>query len=152
MEIKLQAIVDEMEIAMEDSMAFLDKETYKIVGVSFDAYQQAEDMEPYDHLKDWQQEEAKRAERIVQGGDRFAMLPGESDIDEYEVMGNFCYSRGEKEGKVLLKAIQGRGAFGRLKSKISDLEIEDEWNDFKNEAYKQLAREWCEEHAIRYKE
>lgn len=48
----------------------------------------------------------------------------------------------------LSDSIQGRGAFGRFKDTIYDLRLEQKWYKFREEAYEQVARNWCEENGI----
>lgn len=49
-----------------------------------------------------------------------------------------------KEQEQLEHAMQGRGAFRRFKDKLFDLDLERKWYTFRDEAYKKIAREWCE--------
>lgn len=53
-----------------------------------------------------------------------------------------------KNQDVLAGAIQGRGAFRRFKDKLYDLNLEKQWYQYRDEAYKILARQWSERHKI----
>lgn len=49
-------------------------------------------------------------------------------------------------------AIRERGAFRRFKDQLYRSGIEKKWYEFRVNAYKQLAMEWCEKHGIEYTE
>jgi hypothetical protein len=49
---------------------------------------------------------------------------------------------------VLLNAIHGRGAFRYFKDKIHELGIADQWYTYRDEQYREVARDWCEQHDI----
>ena len=55
------------------------------------------------------------------------------------------------EGKnqdTLERAIQGRGAFRRFKDKLYDLNLEQNWYDYRDSAYERIAKEWCKKYNI----
>ena len=49
-------------------------------------------------------------------------------------------------------AFHGSGPFRRFKDGLCRYDLEQEWYDFRDEAYKQIARDWCNANNIRYKE
>ena len=84
---------------------------------------------------------------------RFFRLPSPYDIHEYSIMERFIGSL--PEGAIqdrLENAIRGRGAFRRFKDSIYRLDIEQEWYDFRANAYRKIAVEWCEEHGFQFVE
>ena len=52
----------------------------------------------------------------------------------------------------LYRTIQGRGAFRRFKDMVWGTEWEQKWYDFRDSAYADFAREWCEENLPQYGE
>ncbi|WP_276662556.1 UPF0158 family protein [Syntrophomonas wolfei] len=50
----------------------------------------------------------------------------------------------------LLYAIRGRGAFRRFKDKVQRLGIQQQWDKFREEAFKEIAIDWCEYNNIPY--
>ncbi len=48
----------------------------------------------------------------------------------------------------LSNAMHGNGAFQLFKQSLAKHELESEWYQFRKEAYKVLALEWCEENNI----
>ncbi|WP_245208108.1 UPF0158 family protein [Sediminibacillus dalangtanensis] len=114
------------------------------------ALRRAEDEEEYGHLPDWQQDEMKIAEDMVESEDKYVSVPDRFDFDEYSIMEDFCYRQPENTRDKLLSVIRGRGAFRRFKDTIIDLDIEDHWFAFRDQAFKQIAKEFCEDNNIEY--
>ncbi|HBK53079.1 UPF0158 family protein [Syntrophomonas wolfei] len=56
----------------------------------------------------------------------------------------------EKIMNELLYAIRGRGAFRRFKDKVQRLGIQQQWDKFREEAFKEIAIDWCEYNNIPY--
>jgi hypothetical protein len=68
-------------------------------------------------------------------------------------MEDFCHSISEQgERNTLLKAIKGKGAFRRFKEKIIEFDIEQQWYSFRNDRFKEIAIEWCQENNINFVE
>lgn len=104
-----------------------------------------------DDLADWEQEELKTAEEILHGNDGgdFVPLPPKDEMDEYSMMEGFCDSIEESRiADDLFDAISGKGAFRRFKDAVHRHSVEQQWYRFKDERYKEIAREWCEENGI----
>lgn len=149
MKVKLEDIVEGMEMQSDDNRSFLNLHTGEIVYVSQEALLIAEDGEDYEHLSEWQQDEVKIALDIVESFGKYAALPSQFDINEYDLMERFCYSLSNvKMQDVLLNSIRGRGAFRRFKDNVHRLEISDKWYDYRDMKYKEIAKEFCKRNGI----
>ena len=149
--VKLQLIIEELEIQFDESRTFLNVETGEIISVTSEELRAAEDDEPFDHLPEWQQEDRKVANDVIENFEDYIELPTKYDVNEYEIMEDFCLSISE-QGKrnTLLKVIKGKGAFRRFKEKIIEFDIEQQWYSFRNDRFKEIAIEWCQENNINY--
>lgn len=79
----------------------------------------------------------------------YISLPSKYDIDEYSIMQNFINQiEDEKIQDQLDNAIHGRGAFRMFKDTLLRLKIEQSWYEFRDNAYKKIAINWCEENDI----
>jgi Uncharacterised protein family (UPF0158) len=153
MKVKLEDVVEGMELQTTETRTYLNLQTGEIVYVSLESLFMAEDEEDYENLPEWQQDEVKIAYDIVESFGKFAALPSQFDINEYDMMESFCYSLSdEKMQNVLLNAIRGRGAFRRFKDNVHRFEIFDAWYDYRDMKYKEIARNFCERHNIDYTE
>ncbi|MGE7768204.1 UPF0158 family protein [Peribacillus sp. NPDC096540] len=150
-QVKLKDIIEEMEIQFEESQSFLNIKTGEIILVTSDDLRTAEDDQPFDHLPDWQQENLKVANDVVENFENYIELPTKYDVNEYEMMEDFCLTVGDlRKQNTLLLEIKGKGAFRRFKDKIINLDIEDQWFSYRDERYKQIAKEWCQDNNVNY--
>ncbi|MEH7483120.1 UPF0158 family protein, partial [Neobacillus drentensis] len=73
------------------------------------------------------------------------------EVNEYEIMENFCLTVSDQsKQESLLRAIKEKGAFKRFKDKIIDFEMEEQWYSYRDECFKQIAIEWCQENKINF--
>ncbi|MFD1363577.1 UPF0158 family protein [Lentibacillus salinarum] len=152
--VKLSELADEMDMQMDDHFQLVNKETGEIVIIMESLVRIAEDGEPYDHLPDWQQEQMELAIDFVEYDmAKYLPIPSQFDINEYGMMEDFCFSiKDSKAQDKLLHAIRGKGAFRRFKDMIIDLDLEEDWYDYRDKRYKQIAIEFCEDNGLEYVE
>ncbi|MEH7356778.1 UPF0158 family protein [Neobacillus drentensis] len=151
--VKLELIIEGMEMQFEDSRTFLNKITGEIISVTSEDLRAAEDDEPFEHLPEWQQEEREVALDVIDNFENYVELPTNYDINEYEIMEDFCLDvreRGRRD--TLLGVIKGRGAFRRFKDRIIEFGIETEWYSFRDKRFKEIAIEWCQDNKIMFVE
>lgn len=150
-QVKLNDIIEELEIQFEESRALLNIKTGEIVLVTSEELRAAEDDESFDHLPDWQQEDRKVAIDVVENFENYIELPTKYEINEYEIMEDFCQTESDQRKQdSLLRAIRGKGAFRRFKDQLIDFEMEDRWYAYREERFKQIAIKWCQVNNINY--
>ena len=150
MRVKLSDIIDAMDIQMDESLSYVDKETGEVLNFMHEELVAAEDDEPLDDFPEWQRESIQKAKKIIYE-DNAPSLPTKWDIHEYRIMKNFCYSiEDERISDSLFRAIRGRGAFRYFKDSIHRFGIQDDWYKYRYEAFKKIAIEWCEDSNIEY--
>lgn len=132
MKVDLDKILDALEMVNEDSQAYFNSDTGEIEWLSSFL-----DSSEYENMSD----------RIEFGN--FISLPTKYDIHEYRIMEDFIYSlpSGEAQNK-LYQAIKGKGAFRRFKDTVIYLGVDKDWYSFRDEAYKNIALEWCKENGL----
>ena len=151
--VKLDDIIDGMESQSDENSSYLDKETGGVVLISDDEMQAVEDNDSLDDFPDWEQEQLTIARDIINETGRYLELPTKFDINEYEIMERFCLSLEDPQMSELLQSrIKGSGAFSRFKDTLYQNGIQDDWFAYRNEAYKEIAVEWCQENNIEYEE
>jgi hypothetical protein len=147
----LKDIIDALEMQFDESSSFLDLNTGRVETVSNDLLGEAN--EPVDEepdLPDWQKQEWEIAKRIV-STDRFRQLPTKFDVHEWAIMQDFSHSvESDNVREDLLSAIHGAGAFRHFKDALRRHQVESAWFEFRAEALRQIALDWCEEHHIRW--
>ncbi|HTX36315.1 MAG TPA: UPF0158 family protein [Bryobacteraceae bacterium] len=151
---RLKAIVEALGTQFEERPQFLDLETGEVVDVSVDLLHEAEAQESDDEgepdLPEWQKEEWQLARQIIGGaGDRFLKLPDKFEVHEGALMEDFSHSvESIPIREDLLHAIHGRGAFRMFKDTLRRYGIESAWFAFREEALRQIAIRWCQEHHV----
>jgi len=147
--VRLNDIVDALEMQFDESSSFLDLDTGRIETVSHALLREAEefgDAEP--DLPTWQKPEWEIAKRIV-STDRFQELPTKFEVHEWAIMQDFSRSvEPESISEDLLNAIHGPGAFRNFKDTLRRHGIEKAWFAFRTEALRQIALSWCKENQI----
>ncbi|MEC5425458.1 UPF0158 family protein [Virgibacillus sp. C22-A2] len=142
--VKLNDIVEGMEIQLDESSTLVNIKTGEVIYVSDANLRNAEDGDSFEGLRDWQQEELEVAYDVIENEENYIELPTEYDIHEYSMIENFCLTvKDPKAQGLLLRAIRGKGAFGRFKDQAFDLGLEQDWYTYRDERYKQIAIEFC---------
>jgi hypothetical protein len=134
--VRLNDIVEALEIQFDESSSFLDRETGEVEVISKDLLREAEDSggdEELD-LPEWQEREWEIAKLIVTT-DRFLRLPSKFHVHDWAIMEDFADSvESHKIRADLLHAIHGAGAFRNFKYIIRRDGIEKSWYAFRTEA------------------
>ena len=148
--VSVNAIAQEMQTIFDSMTVYFKRSTGEFIMVTDDYIYAAEDDESLDNRPEWEQEAIRQtAEVLTDEIDDYVPLPSRYDIHEYAIMEDFCHSVAKpKIADDLFRSISGRGAFRRFKDAIRRHGIENDWYRFKDEAYKEIALEWCEENGI----
>lgn len=149
----IKEIADDLDMDFDEVRSYLDRTTGKVSTVSLAALSWAEegDEESADRFPKWQQEELELAKQIVET-DNFVDLPKLETSESWEIMQDFALAQtNDALCNRLLNAISGRGAFRCFKDIISDRNLWDAWNDFRLDALRKVAVEWCKDNDIPYK-
>lgn len=150
--VNLEDVIEAITLRMRESNYFYSKKTGVIFMITDYELMEAERDPDINEFPEWQQESIKVAVDILSTFD-YIKLPEDYEIDDYDIMKSFCYSiEDSKLRNKMCKTIQGRGAFSRFKNKIHEYDIVDEWYDFQDQKYREIAIRWCERHDIEYKE
>jgi hypothetical protein len=79
---------------------------------------------------------------------RFVQLPSQFDRDDYRIMQKFAYAQDGEAGQRLQRAIHGRGAFRYFKDTVYELDLENDWYQFRDQYHKRDMVYWCRENDI----
>ncbi len=161
--VSLRDLVNELQMLSDESHAYLNKVTGKIITITDDDFAIAEygseleeevedaDDEIVDEVLDLESQFYQEVKKVLASDDDYLRLPSKFDIHEYEIMERFCLSVPDiKVSDVLLGKIRGSGAFRRFKDAIYQYGIEQDWFKYRDEAYKQIAIAWLESKALAY--
>ena len=114
-QVKLKDIIEEIEIQFEESRSFLNIKTGEIMLVTSEDLRAAEDEKPFEHLPEWGQENRMTAIDVVENFEKYIELPTKYEVNEYEIMENFCLTvSDQRKRESLLRVIKGKCAFNRF--------------------------------------
>ena len=153
--VSLNDIIQEMQIISDMMTVYFQRSTGKFVMISDEYIHVAESDAPLDDRPEWEQEIIREtAEFLAREDDSDNVpLPSRYDIHEYAIMGRFCYTvENRKIANDLFRSIAGKGAFRKFKDALHRHGIEKCWYAYKDKEYKEIARDWCEEHRVSWRE
>ena len=142
--IRLRDIVDALEMQGDEDRAYMNLETGEVHVLGVEFLSQAEESDEEEH-----EDLGLQLARKIKSSDNFERLPTKFDIHEWSIMQEFCQSvTSDSLREELMDAIHGRGAFRVFKSVVYRHHIEKDWYAFRDEALREIARDWCEEHEL----
>ena len=148
--VKLDEIIDSIEMQHDEAEQYFHRKTGKIILI-YDGEIMVNAEDEFKNYPEWQQENIEELKEKFETDD-YIELPTKYAIHEYNIMKEFCLSVEDEDIKdKLLDAISGRGAFRMFKSRAYEYNILEKWYEYKNEALKQIAIDWCEENKIEFK-
>jgi len=150
--VKLSDIIEAIEFQTDEISSYLNIKTDEVVTVTQEDIQAAENQDDLNEYPEWQRENIRTAQDILEHEEDFIGLPTKYDVNEYQIMEEFILSLKDRNiSDALYRAIKGKGAFQRFKDGIIRFDIESDWYGYREEAIKQIAIEWCELNQIEFK-
>lgn len=135
MKVKLTDVIEALDFSNQDTEYYYNTNTEEVLMI-FDGMVNGDD-------------DSEVIEEAKEGFEEYIPLPGQYEIDEYNIIEEFINEFPEDRVQSKLEdAIQGRGAFRRFKDTVCDLGLEQKWYKYRDEAYEKMAREWCERNKI----
>lgn len=143
----LRDIVDALEMQFDEYSSYLDLDSGKVETISHEILREVEESD-----EDGEDDDEWNLARRIVDTDRFIELPSKFDVHEWQIMSDFADSLSSPkiQGEVR-DAVHGTGAFRHFKSTVRRHNIEQSWFDFRSEALRQIALDWCEEHELSWK-
>ena len=154
-EVKLDVIIEALEMADDSISSYLDVETGEVYSITEDEFEFAEDSKTeVEELPDWQREAVKLAQSIQQQeGKRYLALPSKFDVHEWAIMDRFSMTlRDAQLRNDFHGGIRGAGAFRLFKHLLTEYNLWDAWNQFKQAELQQMAIQWCKENSITFRQ
>ena len=146
--VKLSNIIDGMEIQSDMISSYLSKKTGRVIQISEEEMDAAENKESIEDFPDWQQDSIKTAYKIIETGN-YTPLPSQFDIHEYNIMEKFCLSiKDKKISDIIYNSIRGNKAFRKFKDKIHEYNIEENWYQYRHNAFRAIAKRWCKDNGV----
>lgn len=151
--VKIGEIIEGIDLQTDETVAYLNKRTGEIVTILAEEFNAVANQEPLNDSSEWERADMRMAQEILGNERDFPRLPAKDKIEEYQIMERFCLSvRDRKISEALYVSIQGKGAFRRFRDQALRFGIADQWYQYREEAIKQMAIDWCKSHRIDFEE
>jgi len=154
-EVELDVIIEALEMADDSISSYLDVETGEVHSITEEEFDLAEDPQTaIEDLPNWQREAVTLARSIQkEDGKRYMALPDKFDVHEWAMMDRFSMTlRDAQMRNDFHGGIRGAGAFRLFKHLLTEYDLWDAWNRFKQVELRQMAIEWCKENGITYRQ
>lgn len=150
--VKLEDIIEQIDFAGDSHKSFFNKITGEIHLISDeDSMHCDEDFEEDEFIPEWQKEIIRIAKDISEHSENYIQLPDQWDIHEYSIMEKFCLSLTDEALRdEMYNSIKGKGAFRIFKDNIHRFGIAEDWYKYKDDAFREIAIEWCNENNLEY--
>jgi hypothetical protein len=154
-EVELDVIIEALEMADDSISSYLDVETGEVHSITEEEFDLAEDAQTaMEDLPNWQREAVMLARSIQkQEGKRYMALPDKFDVHEWAMMDRFSMTmRDAQMRNDFHGGIRGAGAFRLFKHLLTEYNLWDAWNRFKQVELRQMAIQWCEENSVTFRQ
>lgn len=147
MSVRLSDILEGMEFQSDEVTVYLHRPTGRVLAVSEEAMQAAEEGARTD--AGMEEVDLVAVRGILEAGDDYLPLPDRFEIDEYRMMTRFASGVADPAVRAQLEdALRGRGAFRRFRDAVRAFGLADQWYRHRDHGYEDVARAWCEEHGL----
>ena len=140
MKVKLSEILEALEFMNSDNAAYLNIKNGEVILLSESDISAAQGDSGFEDHPEWQQENIAIAKEIYfEDSKNYITLPGNFEIDEYDMMQRFIRTIPDNNiVQTLSISIKGSGAFGRFKEHLYQFGIQEKWFTYRANEYKQL--------------
>ena len=130
---------------------YINIRTGEIVSVPTKFIKMVENREEPEGIEEWEEVDFKTTEDIVKNSEEYKAIPTEDEINEYDIMREFCFSyKDNKLNEELSSAISGESSLRNFKNIIYDKGIYDEWYEYLDVKFVEKVKEWCEINNVEY--
>jgi hypothetical protein len=144
-------IVAAMDGQSDDLTNFLDRSTGKIVPITGEDRQRAENEDVDVAGLPASEREGVLKIRAVLDSSNFVPVPDKFEIHEWAIMERFAISQAVRSTRTaLIDAIHGLDAFAAFKETVRGLGLEEAWFGFRQTAFEDIAKDWLDENGIPY--
>lgn len=150
--LSLGNVVDEVEALQEGWTIYLNQKTGDLMTVTDREVRLALNQEEASELADWLMDDFLPKVKEVATSDDYVTLPNKASLD-FAMMERYCNAVDDPQFREsLLNAIRGDEAPARFNDLIEAKGVQDEWEQFKEEAVRSIIAEFLDSHKISYVE
>ena len=147
---KVGEVVRELDSSSDETIVYFNKLTGEFILVSDEDERLVESDYDDEDVPDWQKDYLPKVREALESDECIA-LPDRFEIHEWAIMRDFSVSVSEQRvSEGLFEALRGKGAFRRFHSQVRAFGVENDWYQFRENAFQRIAIRWLEENDIPY--
>ncbi|HCW54341.1 MAG TPA: hypothetical protein DG753_11520 [Clostridium sp.] len=155
MKVNLSDVIECIEFENENLNHFYNKKTGIII------YKESSDTSSYsaadynriDEFEEWERELIESLYDLEKNPNDYIKLPGEEDINELNILINFCNSFSDISiDDILNKNIDNTKKIQEIKKIIEDKNMLNDWYEYREQSERQIAIDWCKNNNIEFEE
>ena len=153
--VKLQEIIEQLEMRFIDTAVYYNKVTGEILIVNDDDFRIVEDDEfesKLEECQEWQKVHLKDVYNLLYKDiDDYIALPGNFEIRDSDIMEEFIENiKNDGKRKQLENCMWQKGMYRKFKDKLLEIGLEKQYYEFYDEKLKEIAIEWCRDNKLEY--
>lgn len=158
LKVKLQKIVDELEMRSDNTTVYYNINTGELINVTNEDMNRVENKETLEDVLDgclgWEKSHLEEVYNLMfEDIDNCVALPSNFDIRDSDIMEEFIETiNNDNKRNQLENCMWQKGMYRKFKDKLIDLGLEEDYYRFYEEKLKEIAIEWCEENNLQYEE
>jgi hypothetical protein len=148
----LRDIIEALESTSETIQFYLNVKTGEVLTMSEDELRSTQEDELDEDYSDWDGEFLNNPDALMDS-EEFLPLPNVYEIDELSIMENFCDTIEDQAVRSALRAgMTKQDVFESFKTAAQQYGLVENWEQFRENAYRDLAIEWCASNDIPFVE
>lgn len=154
MDIKLSDVIEAIEFESDMISHYYNKNTGIIIykqDMEVASYN-ANDINRIDLMEEWERELVKGLYDLNEHPENYIKLPGKEELNELDMIINFCGSFGDINLSDLKKFNDDEKILHEAKNIIRDKGLINDWYDYREYSEREIAIEWCHKNNIQYME
>lgn len=148
--VSLRNILTEVEAMQDGWSIYINRKTGELMTITDREARLALNEEQASELADWLMEDFLPKVKEVVTSEDYVVLPNKSGY-EFSAMERYCNAVDDpKFRETLLNVIRGQEAAERFSDLIQSRGTQEEWEQFRKEAMRDITMDFLESHGIRY--
>ena len=152
MKVALKTLIENMYADTDSVSAYYCVSRNEFLMIDYQARHWVEDQLEVKDAPEWMREQILQAKAIEAAyGKDYYLIPDKYEIDEEGMMKRFAHRINDvADSREVMDALKGREAYRLFRKAITDLGLTDQWHWYRNQCYREIAIEWCQQHGLDY--
>ncbi|MEG0295762.1 MAG: UPF0158 family protein [Clostridium sp.] len=148
--ITLHDIVEVLEMDTDDITSYYHKPSESMVVIMKEDIELAQSNDDTSNLEEWKKESVDMAKDFLNNKQDYLSFPSEEDYNEQNIILEFInHIAADKEVyEKLSKAMEEEHTIRRFKDELFKVNLIDEWYDFREEKFLEVAEKWVNKNNI----